>query len=76
MGLIHSRASKKRAKAEAKLADEQARLIREQRRQLMDDRKADEHDERVEAAGESILRQPAVRDAINAARRKRSGNSH
>ena len=60
MGLIHSRASKKRDKAEAE-------LLEEQRRQLKDERRAAE----AERAGDSVWRQPTVGDAISAWRRKR-----
>lgn len=64
MGLIHSRAAKKRNKAEAALLNEQARLLR-------DERQAAEHDQAVERAGDNPWRQPTVRDAIAAARRRR-----
>lgn len=50
MGLIHSRASKKRDKAEAELAREETRQLRDERRR--------------EAAGDSALLQPTLRDTL------------
>ena len=66
MGIIHSRAAKKRDRA-------QAALLREQERELRGARKAAEHDERAEAAGDSLLRQPTVGDALAAWKRRRDG---
>ena len=60
MGLIHSRASKKRDKAEAKLLEEQRRQVKDERREA----------ER-EQAGDNPLRQPTVGDAIKTWRRNR-----
>jgi len=64
MGLIRSRSKKVRNKAEAE-------VLREQARQMRGERQAAERDAAVERAGDSVLRQPTVRDAIAAARRKR-----
>ena len=64
MGLIHSRASKKRAKAEAKLLDEQRRQLRGQGRR-------DDTARREEAAGDNPLRQPTLGGAIGAWQRNR-----
>jgi hypothetical protein len=67
MGLIHSRASKKRAKAEAKLANEQ-------RRGLKDERRARAEEQAAERAGDSAWRQPTLGRALGKAaenRRKR-----
>ena len=64
MGLIRSRSKKMRNKAEAE-------VLREQARQMRGDRREAERDAAVERAGGSVLRQPTVRDAIAAARRKR-----
>lgn len=64
MGLIHSRASKKRAKAEAK-------LLNEQRKQLRAQGKRDDTARREEAAGDNPLRQPTVGGAISAWQRRR-----
>lgn len=68
MGLIHSRASKKRARAEAELAREQARAVRAER-------KTAERDRRSAKASDSVLRQPTLGDAIRAAKRRREGAS-
>jgi len=65
MGLIHSRASKKRAKAEAKLADEQRKDIRKARH-------AAAKDERVAAAGDNPLLQPTMRGMIRKARERKA----
>lgn len=64
MGLIHSRASKKRDKAEAA-------LLEEQRRQLKDDRQEADREVARERAGDNPWRQPTVGDAIAAWRRNR-----
>jgi hypothetical protein len=66
MGLIHSRASKKRDRA-------QAALLKEERRQLAGARHRDDHEERVEQAGDSVLRQPTVRDALGKLAERRRG---
>jgi hypothetical protein len=55
MGLIHSRASKKRDKAQAK-------LLEEERRQLAAPRLEAERAARRERAGDNPLRQTTVRD--------------
>jgi hypothetical protein len=67
MGLIHSRASKKRDKAQAALAKELARTEREQRQ-------AGKHARQVEAAGDSAWRQPTVGDALKTWQRNRAQN--
>jgi hypothetical protein len=64
MGLIHSRASKKRAKEEAK-------LLKEQRKQLKAQGKRDGATARQEAAGDNPLRQPTLGGAIGALQRQR-----
>jgi hypothetical protein len=64
MGLIHSRASKKRAKAEAK-------LLKEQRKQLKAQGKRENVAARQEAAGGNPLRQPTLGGAIGAFQRQR-----
>jgi hypothetical protein len=57
MGLIHSRASKKRAKEEAK-------LLKEQRKQLRAQGKREDVGRREQAAGDNPLRQPTLGGAI------------
>lgn len=64
MGLIHSRASKKRAKAEAK-------LLNEQRKQLRAQGKRDDIAAREGTAGDNPLRQPTLGGAIGAWQRQR-----
>jgi len=64
MGLIHSRASKKRAKEEAK-------LLKEQRKQLRAQGKRNDVAAREEAAGDNPLRQPTLGGAIGAFQRQR-----
>lgn len=64
MGLIHSRASKKLAKAETELVELQIKAVRDQQ----DEVKRAEHAERV---GTSVLRQPTMGAAIAQARRNR-----
>ena len=44
MGLIHSRASKKRDRAEAELARAQAKLVRQQAKAIDAEAKATDHD--------------------------------
>jgi hypothetical protein len=71
MGLIHSRASKKRAKAEAELLREQAKQVRAERQ--AQDRAV--RAERAEAAADlPAWRQPTLGAAIAAARRNRHGD--
>ena len=57
MGIIHSRASKKRAKAEAELAREQAKAIRGTRRSA---KSADLAERVQEAADRQAWQQPTV----------------
>jgi hypothetical protein len=64
MGIIHSRASKKRAEAEAK-------LLKEQRKQLKAQGKRNSVAAREEAAGDNPLRQPTLGGAIGAWQRNR-----
>ena len=64
MGLIHSRASKKRAKEEAK-------LLKEQRKQLKAQGRRGDIAAREEAAGDNPLRQPTLGGAIGAWQRNR-----
>jgi hypothetical protein len=64
MGLIHSRASKKRAQEEAK-------LLKEQRKQLKAQGKRDGVATRQEAAGDNPLRQPTLGGAIGTWQRNR-----
>jgi hypothetical protein len=65
MGLIHSRAGKKRDKAAAALLSEQAA-------QLQDERQREERLRREEAAGDNPWRQPTLGGAI----RKAAENRH
>ena len=66
MGLIHSRASKHRAKAEAE-------LLKEQTRQLRDERKA----EKAEAAEDlPAWRQPTLGAALGKLARQRNEGQH
>lgn len=78
MGLIHSRASKKRAKEEARLAKEEAKLVKEQRKQLraqgrQTGAQAQREDTaaREQAAGDNPWRQPTLGGAIGAWQRNR-----
>ena len=78
MGLIHSRASKKRAKEQARLAKEQAKLVKEQRKQLSaqgGQARAQAQQEnlaaRTEAAGDNPWRQPTLGGAIRTWQRNR-----
>lgn len=68
MGLIHTRASKQRARAEAQLAEEQAALIRAERQRIA----AEGGVPAERTSADSVLLQPTMRDAIAAFRRKRS----
>lgn len=60
MGLIHSRARKKRDRAEARYHQELTRQLREERTA-----------QRAEDAGDSLLRQPTLGALLSAAARRR-----
>lgn len=66
MGLIHSRAAKKRNRAQAQLAREQAKLVRAERAGVQQEVSHAQYSARVAAAGGSPWRQPTIRDAIAA----------
>ncbi len=71
MGLIHTRASKKRDKAAARLASDQSKVIEQQARRAHQDEKQEKQAERQEAAqGKPWYRQPTLVDAIRASRQK------
>jgi hypothetical protein len=63
MGLIHSRAAKKRNRALARLAREQAQAVRQQRRQAQ---REDGAAALAAASGVSWWRQPTLGAAISA----------
>jgi hypothetical protein len=75
MGLIHSRASKKRAKAEARLAREQRKVLRQSRKNAdaAVEQQQREHRE-DEAQNLAWYRQPTVGAAIRRARRDHPGS--
>ena len=68
MGLIHTRAGKKRDKAAARLANDQSEVIEQQGHRPHQDEKLADRQE----AGQSRpwYRQPTVGDAIRAARQR------
>jgi hypothetical protein len=68
MGLIHSRASKKRDKAEAALLDEQRKALRRERKAPNRDRNEPEAADGREAAQDDTpwWRQPTIGAAIKA----------
>jgi hypothetical protein len=69
MGLIHSRASKKRDKAQAALLDEQRKALRQERKAADRDRNEQEAADRQEAAQDvPWWRQPTLGAAITKAR--------
>jgi hypothetical protein len=71
MGLIHTRASKKRDKAAARLASDQSKVIERQARRAHQDEKQEKLADRQEAAqGKPWYRQPTVGDTIRASRQK------
>jgi hypothetical protein len=65
MGLIHSRASKKNAKAQAKLANQQAKLVKAQTAEV--ENKATDHDSDV-PDGTPWYLQPTIGAAVRAYR--------
>lgn len=69
MGIIRSRASKQRDRA-------QRDLLQEQARQLRGERETAEHEQRAADAGDNPWRQPTVRDALAAAKRRRDGRGN
>lgn len=71
MGLIHSRASKKRDKAEADYFRQGAATERQNRRADGAQHRADNLQQRTEAAGDNPWRQPTLGGAISAWRRRR-----
>jgi hypothetical protein len=71
MGLIHSRASKKRATAEAKLLREQTKLVRQERNIARSEQRDARVEQRAAAAGDNPLRQPTLGGAISTWRRNR-----
>lgn len=71
MGLFHSRAGKKRAKAEAELLREQAKLVRQERNAVRGEQRNARTAQRAEAAGDNPLRQPTLGGAISTWRRNR-----
>ncbi len=71
MGLMHTRASKKRDRAAARLADDQSRVLEHEVRQA----RHEERNERLAGQREAAhrkpwYRQPTVGDAIRAARQR------
>lgn len=71
MGLIHTRASKKRDKAAARLASDQSKVIERQARRAHQDEKQEKLADRQEATqSKPWYRQPTVGDAIRAAKQK------
>ena len=73
MGLIHSRASKKRDKAEAKLLEEQRKAVkRESRASARENRQ--EKLAQAEEPGRHPLRQPTVGAALREVQRRRKAD--
>lgn len=71
MGLIHTRASKKRDRAAARLANDQSRVLEHEARQARHEEKNERLAGQQEAAQSNPwYRQPTIGDAIRAARQR------
>jgi hypothetical protein len=70
MGLIHSRASKKQAEAQAKLADAERKVVNQQLKDAKKQSRQATSTQHEQAAGQPWYRQPTLGAAIKAAATK------